>query len=260
MRDTDRDWRYIGEKEPYWGVLTHDRFKSQIIGEKQIEELYLSGEHDVQKFMSTFRRYFGHVFNPCSALDYGCGVGRLTIPMARKIDTVVGVDISTGILRLAADAAKEQGLSNAQFLKELPDCKFEWINSCIVFQHIPPTRGFGLIEKLLAKLDDRGFISLHVTVYIPPDIDSDPKEDDGLKISMYSYDMNRLVKLFYDAGITDLNMEMTDHDGHIGIILFGRKGLFMDIQRSDLYKASFYELLMAIRRKVLRKIKRIIRK
>lgn len=27
QRDTDADWRKIGETEPFWGVLTEDRFR-----------------------------------------------------------------------------------------------------------------------------------------------------------------------------------------------------------------------------------------
>ena len=101
MRDTDRDWKRIGEIEPHWGVITMDKYKSEVMDEETKKEFYRSGEKDFQKFMSTFKRYFGGDFKPNSALDFGCGVGRLAIAMANKIDKVIGIDISPGMLKIA---------------------------------------------------------------------------------------------------------------------------------------------------------------
>ena len=48
-------------------------------------------------------------------LDLGCGVGRLTLWMARKAQHVTGVDISEEMTRVARDAAASQRLRNAAF-------------------------------------------------------------------------------------------------------------------------------------------------
>jgi SAM-dependent methyltransferase len=48
-------------------------------------------------------------------LDLGCGIGRLTLWMARKARDVTGVDISEEMTRVARDAAASQRLLNTAF-------------------------------------------------------------------------------------------------------------------------------------------------
>lgn len=48
-------------------------------------------------------------------LDLGCGIGRLTLWMARRAQYVTGVDISEEMIRVAWNAAASQGLRNVAF-------------------------------------------------------------------------------------------------------------------------------------------------
>jgi 2-polyprenyl-3-methyl-5-hydroxy-6-metoxy-1,4-benzoquinol methylase len=48
-------------------------------------------------------------------LDLGCGVGRLTVWLARKAQHVTGVDISEEMIRVAQSAAASEGLRNVTF-------------------------------------------------------------------------------------------------------------------------------------------------
>ncbi len=51
-------------------------------------------------------------------LDVGCGFGRLSIPIARRVlpgGEVVGVDIQEGMLRMARTRAEASGLTNLTF-------------------------------------------------------------------------------------------------------------------------------------------------
>jgi ubiquinone/menaquinone biosynthesis C-methylase UbiE len=53
-------------------------------------------------------------------LDIGCGPGRLTIPVARRVGQqgeVVAIDIQPGMLRRAQDKAKAANLTNIRFLQ-----------------------------------------------------------------------------------------------------------------------------------------------
>jgi len=40
---------------------------------------------------------------------------------------------------------------------------------------------------------------------------------------MYDYDLSQVVKLFNHAGVAELTLVSTDHGGHHGVILLGRK-------------------------------------
>ena len=46
------------------------------------------------------------------ALDFGCGVGRLVLPLARRYRTVVGIDISDAYIAEAVRNRDKHGLTN----------------------------------------------------------------------------------------------------------------------------------------------------
>jgi len=49
-----------------------------------------------------------------SLLDVGCGPGTLALPLARRLERVVGMDYSQGMLDALAQHARAQGLANVQ--------------------------------------------------------------------------------------------------------------------------------------------------
>jgi len=61
-----------------------------------------------------------NIASKMSILDMGCGPGRLTIPLAKKVGDqgkVVAVDIQAGMLRRAEAKAKQAELTNIQFVQ-----------------------------------------------------------------------------------------------------------------------------------------------
>lgn len=93
-------------------------------------------------------------------LDLGCGVGRLTLPLARDFPAVsfVGLDLSPKMVATARGDAKAQRLRNVRFLtgdgrtlpKTLP--RLSGAFSVLTFQHIPPEAQEGYVKALSAKL------------------------------------------------------------------------------------------------------------
>ncbi|MDY0813109.1 class I SAM-dependent methyltransferase [Kitasatospora purpeofusca] len=49
-------------------------------------------------------------------LDLGCGTGQLALPLADRVRSVIGMDPEPDMLRLAGDAAAEQGIGNATWI------------------------------------------------------------------------------------------------------------------------------------------------
>jgi trans-aconitate methyltransferase len=49
-------------------------------------------------------------------LDLGCGTGQLTLPLARRVRAVIGMDPEPDMLDVARDAGREQGLTNVTWL------------------------------------------------------------------------------------------------------------------------------------------------
>jgi SAM-dependent methyltransferase len=234
VRDTDADWRAIGQSQPFWGVVSQDEYRAENLTEANVEAFYLSGIADVADIVRRIKAATSA--QPRGrALDFGCGAGRLAEAMAAYVDAVTGYDVSPGMLA----TARSRG-GRASYVDTLPDGPFNWINSYIVFQHIPPERGLVLMEQLFARLADDGVLSLQVTVWRderhrPPPPTGWRKwlgpllgaaREARLKrgtIFMHDYDLSAVVRLLNRAGVEDLTLSATDHDGHHGVILIGRK-------------------------------------
>lgn len=178
MHDTDRDWEYFGRTDPYWAVSTADRFRSDKLDDKARGEFFAAGEKYIARVLDTIRTRLDAGFEPARALDFGCGVGRLAFPLARRCESVVGVDVSESMLREADVQAKTQGTTNISWVKgddELSGVtgRFDLINSYIVFQHIPCHRGQRLFKRLVDLLNHGGVGVIHLT-YSRSSLDADP--------------------------------------------------------------------------------------
>jgi SAM-dependent methyltransferase len=165
---TDLDWERLGQTAPYWAVLTNDKYRPESLDDAKLVEFFASGEQWIEHFFRTARAHLDPAFAPRRALDFGCGVGRLVIPLAERCDAVVGVDVSDSMLREADRNCAARGLKNVTFVKgddELAgvEGRFDLVTSYIVLQHIPTHRGFRLFRRLTELVSDGGCGVLHVT-------------------------------------------------------------------------------------------------
>jgi len=165
---TDKAWQFYGSSDPYFGVLTEERFTAGHLDPSTRAAFFSSGEDYVASVFDTARRHLDESFAPRRALDFGCGVGRLTLALAQRCDAVVGVDISPAMLDEARNNARCFGYTNTDFVLSddtlsLVVGDYDLIHSFIVFQHIGPRRGRAILRKMLALLVDGGVGVLHFT-------------------------------------------------------------------------------------------------
>jgi SAM-dependent methyltransferase len=149
-------------------VLTHDPFRSDNLTEEARGRFFDSGERYVAYILSTIRRDLDIDLQPTKGLDFGCGVGRLTIPLARVCQSIVGVDVSESMLAEAAKNCREHGIANATFAKSDEGLSgaagsLDFVHSFIVFQHIPCKRGEAIFQRLIDLLKEDGIGVLHFT-------------------------------------------------------------------------------------------------
>jgi len=105
------------------------------------------------------------------ALDFGCGAGRLTIALADRVRSAVGVDISEPMLAKARDLdtahrctfVRNDGADLAQF----DDSSFDVVMSSLVLQHLPPPLARGYLAELVRLLRSGG--ALVVQLVTAPD-------------------------------------------------------------------------------------------
>jgi 2-polyprenyl-3-methyl-5-hydroxy-6-metoxy-1,4-benzoquinol methylase len=166
---TDKDWEKWGSRDPYFGVLSSEKFRRGKLDPKAIDEFFASGERHVERLLQRIAETIGTGFEPTSALDFGCGVGRLLIPVARLTEHAMGVDISPSMIAEAARNAKSRGLTNVSFvlsddrLSKVPGT-FGLAHTYLVLQHIPWRRGRLILQRLSEKVEHGGCLAAHIFV------------------------------------------------------------------------------------------------
>jgi SAM-dependent methyltransferase len=159
-----RDWDDLALVDPFWAVLATDGKRG---GGWDIDEFLATGEADVEHVLAT-ADHLGRPARRERALDFGCGVGRLTRALARRFDEAVGVDVSGRMVeharRLNADTA------NATFAvgDELPPDGFDLVVANLVLQHLP-SRALARvhIERLVEAARPDGLVVFQVPTHVP---------------------------------------------------------------------------------------------
>lgn len=172
MKRADRAYDSVGRTEPYYGVITLDHFLRANLDPSVLREFFETGEAQVARVLATIRAHLAADFKPRRALDFGCGVGRILIPLAREAGQALGVDVSDAMMAEAARNCRERNLTNVSFVKSDDrlsrlEGTFDLIHSVIVFQHIAPRRVEVLVRGLLSHLAPAGIGALHFTTWLP---------------------------------------------------------------------------------------------
>ena len=155
VNDSDRDWERFGESDPYFAVLTAPEFHGRLAAPER-EKFFESGETHIDAVFSVIRDRLDGSFNPTRALDFGCGVGRLLLPLAARCKEVTGVDVSRSMLAEARRNCDAAGAPQVRLLLSDDNLTavngaFEFIHSYIVLQHIPVARGERIIRGLAQR-------------------------------------------------------------------------------------------------------------
>lgn len=249
-RDTDKDWQQVAMDEPYWGVLSADDFLRKKLTSGAKEQFFRSGEQYATHLMALITRHLDPGFKPRRILDFGCGVGRLAIPFARRASQeAVGVDIAPAMLDLCRQNAAEAGVTNLHAVQgddtlSAVTGQFSLVNSYIVLQHIDPKRGMSLIQRLLALVEPGGIASLQLTYGKDRKFWSHETTrarfyrrdgetitdllplDDGRPvgtITMFDYDLNQVFAAVNMVVGGPMVVLPTGDDGHLGVHLLVKK-------------------------------------
>jgi ubiquinone/menaquinone biosynthesis C-methylase UbiE len=247
MNTDQKTWEKLGEMAPYYSVLVAEEFKPENLTAENLSAFFNSGREHVTRLMQAVRELQPQ-FTPGTAIDFGCGVGRVTIPLAETSARVLAVDVSEKMLEEARKNCAREGLQNVTFLitrefLQLADASADFVHSFIVLQHIPPSHGYKLIEKLLSVLQNGGIGALHVTfrdarslllrllswskknipgaVQLTNVLRGQPLNYPAMQ--MYAYDLGRIFKMLHEAGCHKVLAHFTNHGQHLGVFLIFEK-------------------------------------
>lgn len=162
-----RSWEDLAASDPLWAILSTPNKKN---GRWDIKEFFQRGEVEIA---GAFSRIAGLPLQTERALDFGCGVGRLTRALSPRFSQCVGVDISRETIeqarRLNADLSNCRFIVNtAQDLRCL-EPGFDFIYTSNVLQHLVHEDSItGYSAEFLRLLGPGGLLVFQVPSYIAP--------------------------------------------------------------------------------------------
>lgn len=161
---SDAIWQRYGESDPYYGVLTLDAYRKGNIAANK-DAFFASGERAVERILAQVEAAIGPVRRG-HALDFGAGVGRLSLPLGRRFEKVSSIDVSPGMLRELQSNAAAQGVGNLATHARVEDVseRLDFALSLIVLQHIDPKRGLDAILDIADRLAPGGVLALDVPI------------------------------------------------------------------------------------------------
>ena len=154
LRRVQRTWESLGRSDPLWAVFTRDGTEP--------------GAWDEQDFLDSGRAVVARVLAelddldvmvpPGPALDFGCGVGRISLALADQLGEIHGVDISEPMVARAREMAADRDPAPEYHLNVNPDLRlfadgtFAFVASFIVLQHMPSKHALSYVREFMRVL------------------------------------------------------------------------------------------------------------
>ena len=157
LKDVQENWNRFGETDPFWAVLAWPGMDD---GRWDPEAFFATGREEIDAVMA-YVDGLGLNIARDAALDFGCGVGRLTQALARHFDQVHGVDISETMIDIARKFNQyghrcHYHLNQQDDLSLFDDDSFDFLYSNITLQHMPPRYARRYILEFLRVLKPGG--------------------------------------------------------------------------------------------------------
>ena len=165
------DWETLAERDAFGAILT-DSARSD--GRWDASEFMTTGEAEIEVVMSHLAEIGCTPDFDCPAMDFGCGVGRLTQALGRRFVSCVGVDISRQMIEkadLLNQYAHCRYVVHSDIRLPFADGSFAFIYSNIVLQHVPRRFSLPYLREFVRVLRPGGVLVFGVQdSFAAPDI------------------------------------------------------------------------------------------
>ena len=167
--DQRQEWNDLARLDPFWAVLSHPDKK---FGRWDPTEFLSSGTTQIDALLATAAGY-GVPSRFATALDFGCGLGRLAPGLCARFDSYQGVDISEEMVKRAVRLHGDRAdctftVDDGGGLEAFPDDHFDAVVSLYVLQHV---RDKGVIldqlRALVRVLRPGGMLAVQLPASVP---------------------------------------------------------------------------------------------
>ncbi|BDC49419.1 hypothetical protein F183_A17350 [Bryobacterales bacterium F-183] len=170
INDLRAQWERFAQTDPMWAILTVPGTRNNAWDPQAFFE---TGKHQITALLQWVERE-SPIRHADRALDFGCGMGRLTQALAANFTQVVGVDISEHMVQLAREHNRH-GAERCQYvanhepnLRIFGDAEFDFVHSNITLQHIDPSISRGYLAEFCRVLKPGGTLCFQIPdTYLP---------------------------------------------------------------------------------------------
>ncbi len=173
LKDVQKTYEVYGKEDPLYAVLSRKDAKDN---KWDTDEFFATGRAEIADAMRHLAS-LGVEVKKGRAMDFGCGVGRLTQALCEEFSEAVGIDISYSMIENAEKYNKfgdrcEFRVNTTDDLAQLDDASFDFVYSNISLQHSPPEASSKYIAEFFRILQPGG-----VALFQIP---SGPRHEPGL--------------------------------------------------------------------------------
>ncbi len=162
-------WEDWGKVDPFWAVLSDPDARH---GRWDPEQFFATGVDMVATMLEHAGNY-GRPREHSTAVDFGCGVGRLTRALAPHFEHTYGLDVAGAMI----DEARrlDAGASGAAFelhehedLQRFESGSVDLLSCLLVLQHLPSRDAIeGYLREFVRVLADGGVAVVQLPVHVP---------------------------------------------------------------------------------------------
>ncbi len=162
LTDIQDLWETLARDDPMWAVLTWPKKR----GRWERDEFFATGADEIRCVMERIRRLQLDVPRR-TALDFGCGVGRVTQALAFHFEQVCGLDISPTMIEEAEKHNRfrrscRYSVNCETDLRCFKSGSFDFVYSCITLQHLGRELALSYIREFVRLLSVDGLAVFQV--------------------------------------------------------------------------------------------------
>jgi len=164
IKELQRNWEGLAQADPLWAICTDPSKRNR---QWTQEEFFATGLKEIEIVLGYAARVGLCIDKTSPALDFGCGVGRLTRAMSEYFPECCGVDISLTMISMAQELNRDCPRCYFQMnedtqLQRLQNNYFGFVYTSLVLQHIAEPCSHQYIAELVRVLKPGGVLVFQV--------------------------------------------------------------------------------------------------